>query len=131
MRKTLMKQNMRFWIIKTNALLNLIKNQPDIDKTYLYVKDPYEAKSQYLINKREKVYLKHYNDTKAFIEYLGDMQDVYKNIEEYNLGKNVKNVFDDLIADMISNEKLNSIVQNCLSEVENSTFNLFLLNNHI
>ena len=40
---------------KTNALLNLINNQPDIDKIYLYAKDPYEKKYQYLINKREKV----------------------------------------------------------------------------
>ena len=40
---------------KTNALLNLINNQPDIDKIYLYATDPYEAKYQYLINKREKV----------------------------------------------------------------------------
>ena len=34
---------------KTNVLLNLIENQPDIDKIYLYAKDPYEAKYQYLI----------------------------------------------------------------------------------
>ena len=40
---------------KTNLLLNLIENQPDIDKIYLYVKDPYESKYQYLINKRESV----------------------------------------------------------------------------
>ena len=39
---------------KTNMLLNLINNWPDIDKIYLYAKDPYEAKHQYLINKREK-----------------------------------------------------------------------------
>ena len=38
---------------KTNALLNLVKKQPDIDKIYLYAKDPYEAKHQFLINKRE------------------------------------------------------------------------------
>ena len=44
---------------KTNALLNLINNQPDIDKIYLYAKDPYKAKYQYLINKREKVGLNH------------------------------------------------------------------------
>ena len=36
---------------KTNALLNLINNQPDINKIYPYAKDPYEAKYQYLINK--------------------------------------------------------------------------------
>ena len=51
---------------KTNSLLDLINNQPDIDKIYLYAKDPYEAKYQYLINKREKVGLNHYGDPKAF-----------------------------------------------------------------
>ena len=66
---------------KTNALLNLINNQPDIDKIYLYAKDPYEVKYQYLINKREKVGLDHLKDPKAFIEYSNDMEDVYKNIE--------------------------------------------------
>ena len=40
---------------KTNALLNLMNNQPDIDKIYQYAKDSYEAKYEYLINKREKV----------------------------------------------------------------------------
>ena len=54
---------------KTNVLLNLIKNQPDINKMYLYAKDPYEAKYQYLINKREKVRLDHFNDPKSFMEY--------------------------------------------------------------
>ena len=97
---------------KTNALLNLINKQPDIDKIYLYAKDPYEAKCQYLINKRESTELKHFNDPKAFIEYSNDMQDVYKNIDEYNANKERKIliVFDDMIADMINNKKLNSIV---------------------
>ena len=53
---------------KINALLNLINNQPDIDKTYSYAKDPYEAKYQYLIKKREKVGLNRYGDPKNFIE---------------------------------------------------------------
>ena len=97
---------------KTNALLNLINNQPDIDKIYLYAKDPYEKKYQYLINKREEVGLDHFDDHKVFIEYSNDMQDVYKNIEDYNPGKEHKIliVFDDMIADMINNKKLNSIV---------------------
>ena len=63
---------------KTNALLNLINNQPDIDKTYLYAKDPYEAKYQYLIKKREKIGIEHFTDPKAFIEYSNDMEDVVK-----------------------------------------------------
>ena len=97
---------------KTNALLNLINNQLDIDKIYLYAKDPYEAKYQYLINKREKVGLDNFNDHKAFIEYSNNMQDVYKNIEDYNPRKKRKVliIFDDMIADMINNKKLDSIV---------------------
>ena len=58
---------------KTNALLNLINNQSDIDKIYLYAKDPYEAKYQFLINKRESTGLKHFDNPKAFIEYSNDM----------------------------------------------------------
>ena len=54
---------------KTNALLNLLNNQPDIDKFYFYAKDLYEAKYQFLINKRESTKSKHFNDPKAFIEY--------------------------------------------------------------
>ena len=54
---------------KTNALLNLINNQPDVDKIYLYAKDPYKAKYKYLINKHEKVGLNHYDNPKAFIDY--------------------------------------------------------------
>ena len=97
---------------KTNALLNLINNQPDIDKIYLYAKDPYEDKYQFLIKKRENIGLKHFNDPKAFIEYSNDMHDVYKNIDHYNPDKENKIliVFDDMIADMINNKKLNSIV---------------------
>ena len=71
----------------SNALLNLINNQPDIDKIYLYAKDPYEAKYQYLINKREKAGLDHFKDPKTFTEYSNDMEVVYKNIENYNPGK--------------------------------------------
>ena len=52
---------------KTNALLNLINNQPDIDKVYLYAEDPYEAEYQFLINKRENTGLKHFNDSKALL----------------------------------------------------------------
>ena len=97
---------------KTNALLNLINNQADIDKIYLYAKDPYEKKYQYLINKREKVGLNHFSDPKAFMEYSNDMKDVYKNIEDYNPIKKRKVliVFNDMIADMINNNKLNPIV---------------------
>ena len=65
---------------KTNAFLNLINHEPDIDKIYLYAKDPYEEKYQSLTNKRESTCLKSLNDQNAFIEYLNDMVDIHKNI---------------------------------------------------
>ena len=97
---------------KTNALLNLLNKKPDIDKIYLHAKDPYEAKHQFLIKKRESIGLKHFNYPKAFIEYSNDMQDVFKNIDEYNSGKKWKIliVFHDMIADVINNKKLKSIM---------------------
>ena len=97
---------------KTNTLLNLIHNQPDIDKIYLYAKDFYEPIYQFLISKRESTGLRYFNDPKAFIEYSNDMHDIYKNINHYNPNKENKIliVFDDMIADMINNKKLNSIV---------------------
>ena len=67
---------------------------------------------QNIINKHEKVGLNHYDDPKAFTEYSNDMQDVYKNIDEFKVDKERKIllVFDHMIADMINNKKLNSIV---------------------
>ena len=74
----------------------------------MYAKDPYKAEYQFLINKRENTGLKHFNGPKAFIEYLNDMQDVYKNIDKCNVNKERKILiaFDNMIADMINN-KLN------------------------
>ena len=88
--------------------MNLIQNKPGIDKIYLYAIDPY----QYLIDKREGVGIDHFSDPKVFIEYSNDMHDVYKNVSYYNPDKEFKIliVFDDMIADMINNKKLNSIV---------------------
>ena len=71
-----------------------------------------KKKYQYLINKREIVGINHFNDPNASMEYSNDMQVVYKNIEYYNPIKKRKVliIFDDMIADMINNNKLNPIV---------------------
>ena len=97
---------------KTNALLNLINNQSAIHKIYLYVKDLYEARHQFLINKRESIRLNHFSDSNAFIEYLNYMQDVYKYVEEYNIGQKPKIlIVFDMIPNMINNKKkLNLVV---------------------
>ena len=65
---------------KRNALLNLINHENDINKIYLYAKDLYEAKYQLLISKRKSRGIKYLNDSKAFIEYIDDMDDIYKKI---------------------------------------------------
>ena len=108
---------------------NLINNQPDVDKINLYAKDPYEGKYKFLINKRERIGLKHFHGPKAFIEYSNDMQDVYKNIDEYNTDKERKIliVFDDMIADMINNKKLNSIVINLFIRVRKLNISLVFI----
>ena len=92
--------------MKTSTLFNLINWQPDNDKIYLYAKNPYEAKYKFLTNKRESKCLKHFNDSKSFIEYSHDIDYIYKNIEEYNLNKKRKIliVFDDMIAGMLYNK---------------------------
>ena len=98
---------------KTNALLNLIKHQrPDIDKTYLYVKDPLESKYQLLINGGEKVQNKTLKNPKAFIDYSQTIDDVYENLKDYNPTKKrrVLIVFDDMIAYIESNKNLIPIV---------------------
>ena len=92
---------------KINSSFNVIIQLPDIDKIYLYTKDPYEAKCQLLINKRESTGLKQFSDFKAFLEYSDNMDDVFKNIGEYNPNKNCKIlIIFDMIADIFANKNL-------------------------
>ena len=98
---------------KTNTLLNLINEQKDIDKIYLYTKDLSEPKYEYLIKNRENAGIKHLNDSKAFIECSNTMNDVYENIDNYNPNRKRKIliVFDDMIADIMTNKKFQSIIK--------------------
>ena len=74
-----------------------------------------------MINKREGGGINHFNDSKAFIEYSNDMCDVYKNSDDYNPDKENKMliVFDDMVADMTHNKKLNSVVTEMFIEEGN------------
>ena len=65
----------------------------------------------FLINKRESTGLKYFNDSEAFIGCSNDMDDIYKKIEECNPNKKRKIliIFDDMIADMLSNKRFNLI----------------------
>ena len=106
--------NWWFWIGKTNALINLINEQYIIDKIYLHVKDLSEPKYEYLIKKHENTGIKHYKDPNAFIECSNTMDDVYENIDDYNLNRKRKRkkliVFVDMIADIMANRKFQTII---------------------
>ena len=70
---------------KTNTLLNLIDEQHDIDKIYLYARDINEPKYETFIKKCKDAGIKHLNDPNAFIVCSNTMDDVYDNIHDYNL----------------------------------------------
>ena len=98
---------------KTNTLLNLINEQEDIDKIYLYTKDLSEPKYEFLIKNRENAGIKHVNNSKAFIECSNTKDDVYENINDYNPTRKRKSliVFDDMIVDIMTNKKLQSTLK--------------------
>ena len=91
---------------RTNLLLNLINEQSEIDKIYLYANDLSEDKYKYLIKNRENAGIKHLNDSNAFIECSDTIDDVYENIDNYNPSRKTKNlmVFDDMIAEIMTNK---------------------------
>ena len=96
---------------KRNTLPNLIKEQDDIDKIYLYAKDLSEPKYEFLIKKCEDAGIKHFNDLNAVIECSNTMDDVYENIDHYNPSRKRKIVFDDMIANIMSNKKFQAIIK--------------------
>ena len=108
---------------KTNALLNLINEQDDIGKIYLYAKDLSEPKYKFLITKHKNAGIKHLNDPNAFTECSNTMDDVYGNVDDYNPNRKRKIliVFYDMIADIMTNEKFQAtrkekwIIHLCLS----------------
>ena len=69
---------------KRNTFPNLVNEQHDIDKIYLYARDLSKPKNKYLIMRGENVRVKHWNNPNAFIECSNMMDDVYENINDYN-----------------------------------------------
>ena len=98
---------------KTNALLNLIKEQDDVDKIYLYSKDLGEPTYEFLIKKCEDVGINHFNDPNAFTECSNRMDDVDQNIDDYNPSRKRKILiaFDGMITDIMSNKKFEAIIK--------------------
>ena len=96
---------------KINALLNIIKEQEDIDKIYLYAKDLNEPKYEFLIKKRDDVGIKYCNDPNAFTECSNTMDDVYENTDDCNQNRKVLIVFDNMIADIMTSKKLEARIK--------------------
>ena len=98
---------------KTNALINLINEQHDIDKIYLYARDLNKPKYEIFIKKCKDAGIKHLNDLNAFIECSNTMDDVYENITNYNPSwkRKILIVFDNMIADIKSNKKFQAIIK--------------------
>ena len=113
---------------KTNTLLNLINEQNDIDKIYLYARDLNEPKYKILIKKREDAGIKHLNDPNAFIECSNTMDDVYENINDYNPIRKRKKiiVFDEMIADITDNRKFQAIIKELFVRSRKLNISLFL-----
>ena len=110
-------QNINYWwcLIWKNALLSPVKQKSNnnygiIENIYLQIKDPNQARNQCLIKNMKKLVSK--KDQKSIIEYSNNIQDVLKNIEEYESVRKLKIliIFEDMIADMISYKTLNQIV---------------------
>ena len=82
----------------------------------MHARDLYEPKYKVSVKKHEDARIKHLNDPNAFIECSNTMNDVYENIHDYNSNKNRKIliVFDDIIADIMANKKLQSIIKELL-----------------
>ena len=97
---------------KTNALINLINEQNNIDKIYLCARDLSEPKYEYLIKKREDVGIKHVNNPNAFIECSNTTDDIYENINDHNPRRKKKLiVFYNMIADIIDNRRFQAIIK--------------------
>ena len=94
-------------------MINVINDQNDIDKIYLYARNLSEPKYEYLIKKREDAGIKHVNNPNAFIECSDTMDDVYKNINDYYPIRKRKKliVFDGMIADIMTSKKFHAIIK--------------------
>ena len=95
------------------TLLNLINEETDIDKIFLYARDLNKPKFKILIKKLEDAGIKHLNDPNAFIEYSNTMDDVYENINDYNSSRKrrILIAFDDMITDITTNKKFQAIIK--------------------
>ena len=114
-------------------MINLINEQNDIAKIYLYARDLSEPKYEYLIKKPEDAGIKHLNNPNVFIECSNTMDDVYEKINDYNPIRKRKKLifFDDMIADIMTNKRFEAIIKKLFIRCRKLNILLFLLLNLI
>ena len=114
-------------------MINLINEQNDIAKIYLYARDLSEPKYEYLIKKPEDAGIKHLNNPNVFIECSNTMDDVYEKINDYNPIRKRKKLFffDDMIADIMTNKRFEAIIKRLFIRCRKLNILLFLLLNLI
>ena len=79
----------------------------------MYARELSQPKYEYLIRKHEDVGIKHVNNSKTFIECSNTMDDVYKNIHDYNPSRKrkISIVLDDMIADIMTSKKFQARIK--------------------
>ena len=115
---------------KTNALLNLITEQDNIDKIYLYAKHLSEPKYECLNKKREDA--EHFNNSNAFIECSNTMDDVYEKIDDYNPSRKRKTliVFNDMIANIMANKKFQTMIKELFARCRKLNISLVFITHY-
>ena len=98
----------------------------------MYAKDLSEPKYEFLIKKREDAGIKHSNYSNAFIECSNIMDDVYENNDYYNPTRKTKIliVFDDMIADIMSNKKIQVVVKELFIRCRNLNISLVFITHY-
>ena len=98
---------------KTNALLNLIKEQDDIEKNYLSAKYLSKRKYEFLIKKRKNAGIKHFNDPNVFIECSNTVNNICEDIDDYKSSRKRKILieFEDMIVDIMTNKQFQAIIK--------------------
>ena len=98
---------------KINALLNLIKEQDDIEKNYLSAKYLSKRKYEFLIKKRKNAGIKHFNDPNVFIECSNTVNNICEDIDDYKSSRKRKILieFEDMIVDIMTNKQFQAIIK--------------------
>ena len=82
-----------------------------LTKIYLNAKYLSAPKYEFLLKKRGDAGIKHLNNQNEFTECSNTVDNVYENIDNQNRKRKILIVFDDMIADIMANRRLQAIIK--------------------